>query len=382
MQNLFETSININNKIIGKINNVKLMNIDIQIPNEQRIKDEDKINEIIEYQEAYFKKNNCFNFLGVINIHKYNDKYFLVDGQHRYYSLKTMTNMGYSKIDIFVELIEINNLDILKENYSIINKNTELPEFPDHIDKNIPEDVAKYFFERYPNIWSTTKRVRRPHINKNYFQEALGVLTDKLKIESSPKLRNIVENYNTRISNWDIQNFPNYKTFKDPKKIEEKCKDTGIYLGLFPHKTDEYGYDWVKKIIYEQTGKEVKVVKKILTVKIPKKVRIDSWNTYIGKEIGSIKCICCRNTEISQSNFHAGHILAKSKGGANTVENIIPICSHCNLSMGNKNMEDFIAEYYPNNLDNFQKRKYVIDLNQENNGGILESTKAFLGFSN
>ena len=65
-------------KIIGKINNISLLDYDIVIPNEQRITCQQKIEEIMEYQESYFKKKNKFNFLGLINIH-YNSQtnYFI-----------------------------------------------------------------------------------------------------------------------------------------------------------------------------------------------------------------------------------------------------------------------------------------------------------------
>ena len=55
-----------------------------------------------------------------------------------------------------------------------------MPEFPEDIDKNVPEQTALYFFNKYPEIFVTTKRTRRPHINKNLFQEAIGVLNSEI----------------------------------------------------------------------------------------------------------------------------------------------------------------------------------------------------------
>ena len=129
--------IKIDNRLIGKININDLLLFDIIIPNEQRIKDDTKIEEIIEYQENFNKKNGHFNFLGVINIHQLNEHYYLVDGQHRFNALKKMNNKGYESINIIIELIKIDSLDCLKHNYQLINKNTPLPEFPDTINKLI-----------------------------------------------------------------------------------------------------------------------------------------------------------------------------------------------------------------------------------------------------
>ena len=34
--------------------------------------------------------------------------------------------------------------------------------------------------------------------------------------------------------------------------------------------------------------------------------------------------------------FNPGHIIPESKGGPTTIENLMPICSRCNLSMNNQ----------------------------------------------
>ena len=59
------------------------------------------------------------------------------------------------------------------------------------------------------------------------------------------------------------------------------------------------------------------------------------------------------------SNFHAGHIIAESVGGLINIDNILPICSTCNLSMGSQNMKVFIKNTFPENIKNFNKRKYT-----------------------
>lgn len=68
----------------------------------------------------------------------------------------------------------------------------------------------------------------------------------------------------------------------------------------------------------------------------------DVWYTYVGKEIGSSMCLCCKNEEITQINFHCGHIISEKDGGTLDIVNLRPICSKCNLSMGSENMNDFI----------------------------------------
>jgi hypothetical protein len=65
------------------------------------------------------------------------------------------------------------------------------------------------------------------------------------------------------------------------------------------------------------------------------------WDKHICLDIGRTKCVCCKTSEIIQISFHAGHIIAESKGGKTNVSNLKPICQNCNCSMGSINMDDF-----------------------------------------
>ena len=44
-------------------------------------------------------------------------------------------------------------------------------------------------------------------------------------------------------------------------------------------------------------------------------------------------------------SFHCGHIIAESKGGELSVNNLKPICQSCNSSMGTQNMDEYIEKY-------------------------------------
>lgn len=74
---------------------------------------------------------------------------------------------------------------------------------------------------------------------------------------------------------------------------------------------------------------------------IPKPLKDLVWETYVGNDIATTKCLCCENNEIRMNNFHCGHVIADSKGGEMTVENLRPICATCNASMKTEHMFDF-----------------------------------------
>lgn len=80
---------------------------------------------------------------------------------------------------------------------------------------------------------------------------------------------------------------------------------------------------------------------------IPKPLRVQVWNKYIGEEKGIGKCNVC-GSEIKVSNFDCGHIIAAIDGGEDIINNLVPICRLCNLSMGKENLNDFKNKYFNN----------------------------------
>ena len=97
------------------------------------------------------------------------------------------------------------------------------------------------------------------------------------------------------------------------------------------------------------TGKQPKTPKKSKTpemnsdtppvhvtkMNIPNALREQVWLQSIGNYYKS-KCYVkwCKNS-ITVFDFHVGHNIPESKGGLTVLENLLPICSRCNLSMSN-----------------------------------------------
>lgn len=80
---------------------------------------------------------------------------------------------------------------------------------------------------------------------------------------------------------------------------------------------------------------------------IPKCLKRAVWDSVFGPEVGEALCVCCKRQKIRQIEFACGHIVAESKGGLTTIENLVPICNQCNLSMGSKHLHEFRATYFP-----------------------------------
>ena len=355
-------NIQLNNTEIKCLKTSELLNLNIVKPDIQRIVDLDKVAEIINFQLEFKRNNGFFNFSasGPINIHIWNEQSLLIDGQHRFAALDKLYNKYCHDIESYVNFVTVNTQEELEFNYKMINMNTPLPDFSEFplIDKKIPETVAADFKLKYPEIWSKTSRSRRPHIFWNHFQETLAYICSEIPdIKTGQKLTKIVQDYNDKLQRWPRENF---KGVND--KMYKKAKKCGLFLGLDKYKnSEEYRYDWARKIVEEQTGRTIR--KKTITNKkknIPKKLKADLWNKYVGREKGESNCIVCRNTKISMLDFNAAHIKSEANGGTVDLDNLLPTCAQCNSSMGKRNMPEYINQYYPKNYKKFVSRDYKI----------------------
>jgi 5-methylcytosine-specific restriction endonuclease McrA len=69
--------------------------------------------------------------------------------------------------------------------------------------------------------------------------------------------------------------------------------------------------------------------------KIPKALREQLWLRDIGRKYeGKCKIVWCEN-KMTVFDFQCGHDIPESHGGETILENLVPICSRCNLSMSN-----------------------------------------------
>lgn len=81
---------------------------------------------------------------------------------------------------------------------------------------------------------------------------------------------------------------------------------------------------------------------------IPKSIKKSVWNKYIETDdpnkLSGFCYVGC-GTKITIDNFELGHVVAYSKGGNDKIDNLRPICSLCNKSMGTNNLLEFKDKY-------------------------------------
>ena len=68
---------------------------------------------------------------------------------------------------------------------------------------------------------------------------------------------------------------------------------------------------------------------------IPKALREQVWIQHYGTVFHNKCPTCWCQNRINVFDFQVGHNVPESKGGSTTIDNLVPICGRCNLSMSN-----------------------------------------------
>ena len=76
---------------------------------------------------------------------------------------------------------------------------------------------------------------------------------------------------------------------------------------------------------------------------VPKALKDRIWFSHTRQ--GGVSCYTCQEY-VKWNEWHASHIIARSEGGENTLENLKVCCSHCNQSMSSMNMNDYIEKFH------------------------------------
>lgn len=159
-------------------------------------------------------------------------------------------------------------------------------------------------------------------------------------LELSDEEKTILEDLSYK---YDYTKYKKNLEIKAPKPKKEKVSKTQEVPGT-PKSVEEKPSIITSEAI--QIDEENAVPLHIRKKNIPKYIKTLVWNKYIGDGVAKAKCMSCRETEIRNTSYHAGHILPESLGGDLTINNLRPICAHCNLGMGTRDMRSFVKEFF------------------------------------
>ena len=92
--------------------------------------------------------------------------------------------------------------------------------------------------------------------------------------------------------------------------------------------------------------------------RMPKALREHVWKVYFGDSF-SHKCWVnwCENI-VTPFTFEVGHNVPRSKGGTDNLDNLRPICSSCNKSMGNQYTIDEFSDLSARSANFLERFRY------------------------
>lgn len=154
-----------------------------------------------------------------------------------------------------------------------------------------------------------------------------------------------------------LKNSIKYYLEKSIDNIEYKCYQLSIRITHL-QKPIEHNiqnlkqyYNLLKDIFIIKQGPDIpvqfndcykcKFIRKICNCLIKTRLRCEVWDKWIGTEFRLYKCICCSTKLITPGDFACGHVKSRNNGGSININNLRPICSSCNSSMGTQHMDEY-----------------------------------------
>jgi hypothetical protein len=298
----------------------QVIKLDLLKPLYQADLDQMKVNEMV----ASNKENpHYFVLKAQITCASHGAKLYLMDGQHRFAMMK-QTDILYPCDIIIYKIVDD---DEMRQLFCEINKDS----YKNMAYISLPIDVACLVDE------ITAHYSTHEHFTKT--KSASKLFTLKVFLE---KITDYLATFQTSIEAIaDMEKkqveFMNALTMNTYYAEEATCIKSKFIMPLKNCNFTSYLTDQTVHPLY--TGKGMNKVEKPCSVY--KSVKISVWDHYIGNQNAEAICTVCDVMPIHITTFHCGHILAKSKGGSNTLENLRPICQTCNLSMGTMHMDEF-----------------------------------------
>ena len=315
------------------------------------------IKNIILYKNIKINENFLDKFINIFEKHKtdfYNSQTFnnnLIDIQQTIYK-HTLNN-----IIINILILYLNNYDnfILKNHYNILlNDNIHIIQQTNYYDinnnrLNIHNIIDFKDFNKDINIHNIQNFIlwmlyKAPYI---LYSDVFDILLNHYNFLNDILTMSINAKQNT-VSQTEISSNNIVEELQHTKKIQNS-KTKKINKNIINNNDDKQNSNSKtkkinKNIVNDNDDKQNKT-KKIKKKTIPPSLKIKVWNKHIGDEIGKSKCLCCNVIDIYQASFSCGHIISEHCGGELKLNNLKPICSSCNSSMGTKNMDDYIKEF-------------------------------------
>lgn len=167
-----------------------VFNLDVQAWKYQRTLNYDRIKELKESFMYNYNSKGDLSIRMPIILCKLQNKYYIVDGQHRFYALKDLkVENKLSSVWIYVGVINCQTEDDIRFEFNNINNVTKMEICYIETSDIINEAMNKLML-KFPNIISFDKNYQRPKFNVDIIKSGLidNSVIEKLNITTSDQL--------------------------------------------------------------------------------------------------------------------------------------------------------------------------------------------------
>lgn len=150
----------------------------ITLPDFQRMKNDNHVKDIFNFNDFYYQKHKCFYLLASLSIGSLKSEtsniFWLLDGQHRMYAYSLLYEKYKKDFQISVDLYQKESIEELHDIYDRINKNLPLPiYFPIYSDTILVNQFINKMQKEFGKYIKPSLRPRVPNINVNLLYKAI-----------------------------------------------------------------------------------------------------------------------------------------------------------------------------------------------------------------
>jgi hypothetical protein len=204
----------------------------------------------------YLSKQTIDNIMLYVSFNNKTRSFDILDGNHRYNSLKMLKEQNSKPLDLITpsEFGNNNDAEWLYNSYILLNirinaSDGELIELFKNLNKTIPvpdlyirdtnkdkkdiiENVVNKWNIKYKSHFSSKDKPNKPNVNRDRFIDLLDKVYEKYQISEENKniLEQKLDQLNTKIL-YELSDLPKKKRLSE--QILEKCNDTGCYLFIY-----------------------------------------------------------------------------------------------------------------------------------------------------
>jgi hypothetical protein len=300
----------------------------------------DRIEQMIQQQKNRLANGENVYIPGVLHLAKVpnQEKWDVIDGQHRLRVLQALP-----PTPVHVQGWTVSTPADIRGLMKLINFSKPMHGYElsaDASTKEIFDTLRRYFENKYKACISHSNTPKRPQINVTRLIERIENehILQTYSITTASRLIAFLETHNERLRGiWSKTNDPSVKL------MIEKCNKVGLYLGMDP--LEQYLLHSINIIESPSIQEAIVSLSEIRKRKtIPSKVRDTVWRRHFGSTKDG-HCYVC-SCSLNDLSFECGHIVSAKDGGPDTADNLVPICSTCNRSMGSEHLEVFKKKYY------------------------------------